>query len=230
MNEYLSEFHKAKGDAMDHGYRSRYDLVRKYAWAVPTPQALSRVAEFSPILEVGAGTGYWAYLLQQQGADVLPVDKWPPGTGRNRYSHYQEWTDIHPGDEFTVESHTDRTLFLCWPPYDNDFASRCVRNYQGEHVIYIGESYGGCNATDEFFWLVNGDAPSHIVKNDGDYEWMDGDEGAAYAKEQWGPQLYEEIDMLNLPQWWGIHDYLHIYRRKDNNVQQHRADSGSPYR
>jgi hypothetical protein len=35
-------------------------LVKQYAWAVPDDKALNILREFSPLVEVGAGKGYWA--------------------------------------------------------------------------------------------------------------------------------------------------------------------------
>ena len=44
---------------------SRDWLCRLYAFAVPTEAALRKVAAMNlSIIEVGAGTGYWAYLLR----------------------------------------------------------------------------------------------------------------------------------------------------------------------
>ena len=39
-----------------------------------TWQALDAIAALGPIIEVGAGTGYWAALLQHRGATPGPSD------------------------------------------------------------------------------------------------------------------------------------------------------------
>lgn len=48
-----------------------------YAFAAPNSRALQALAELSPILEVGAGVGYWALLLKQAGVSVLATDELP---------------------------------------------------------------------------------------------------------------------------------------------------------
>ena len=49
-----------------------------YAYAAPTPAALEALREASDRwLEVGAGLGYWAALMQKRGMDVVPVDSHP---------------------------------------------------------------------------------------------------------------------------------------------------------
>jgi hypothetical protein len=45
-------------------------LLQKYAWAIPDRKALGILQRFSPIVEMGAGKGYWAHLLQQQGVEI----------------------------------------------------------------------------------------------------------------------------------------------------------------
>lgn len=50
-------------------------LVHRYAWAVPSPQAIKWIAERCPrIVEIGAGRGYWAKLLAGAGVDILAFD------------------------------------------------------------------------------------------------------------------------------------------------------------
>src|SRR5438067_2432041 len=40
--------------------------------------------------------------------------------------------------------HGDRTLFLCWPPYDDDASSYAVlRAYRGDKLVYVGEGATG---------------------------------------------------------------------------------------
>ena len=55
-------------------------LRRAYAWGVPSANALRAIAKASPhgIVEVGAGTGYWAHLLQDlHGVSVRAFDSHP---------------------------------------------------------------------------------------------------------------------------------------------------------
>lgn len=65
--------------------RRRDTLVMRYAWAIPTENIIRKLAELSPICDLGCGTGYWASLLQRVGAQVLAVDAEPPAEGNNSY-------------------------------------------------------------------------------------------------------------------------------------------------
>ena len=33
---------------------------------------------------------------------------------------------------------------------------------------------------------------------------------------KWGPQKYELESELEIPQWFGLHDQLYVYKRKEN--------------
>ena len=49
-------------------------IRERYAWACPDSRALRALASCGPLVEVGAGHGYWASLLRARGADVLAFD------------------------------------------------------------------------------------------------------------------------------------------------------------
>lgn len=53
-------------------------LSDKFAWAIPDARALNILANFGPLVEIGAGKGYWGHLMGQQGVDVICVDKYVP--------------------------------------------------------------------------------------------------------------------------------------------------------
>ena len=49
----------------------RNQFVRKYAWAVPNMAAINEIARHGKVVEIGAGTGYWAWNLPVQGKRVV---------------------------------------------------------------------------------------------------------------------------------------------------------------
>lgn len=119
----------------------REELVDQYGWAIPDQKAIEIIAKYAPIIEIGAGMGYWAYLLKQLNIDVLAYDSAPLDEPC--------WTKVLQGDESLVKDHPHRSLFLCWPPYDEPMAADCLRNYAGNVVIYVGE-WCGCTADEDF--------------------------------------------------------------------------------
>jgi len=133
----------------------RHLMVRKYSWAIPNEKVLAAIIGFSPIVEVGAGTGYWAALLKERGADVVAYDFFPAVTGRNGYTlNESSWMEVLSGSESAVSYHPDRALMICWPPEKDEMAYRALRSYGGEKLIYIGEEPPGCTADEKFHQLV----------------------------------------------------------------------------
>jgi len=186
-NPYLQEFAEATSDPGSFfAYEARDILVHRYAWAILNDEALETLSALGPLVEVGAGSGYWAAVLLARGTEVLPTDKFPPHLGHNPYRHEREWTDVTAGDAAEVAGlYPERTLLLSWPPYEEDMAERALAAFEsagGTLFAYVGEGRNGCNATDEFFDRLESG-------------WM-----------------LEKL--VQLPQWFGIHDRLTIYRRK----------------
>ena len=132
-------------------YTARDAMTKKYAWAIPSKEALRELAKFPKIVEVGAGNGYWAHLLKQLGVEVDAIDDFS-------WSDQCEtlWTEVLKGDHFDLENYDSSwTLFLCWPPYATSMAARCLEAFRGTTLAYVGESEGGCNGDGEFWDLLS---------------------------------------------------------------------------
>lgn len=109
-------------------------------------------------MEIGAGNGYWAWLLRQMSVDILAFDANPPlGEGhtneysRNALADGQAWTEVLPGGPEQAALHADRTLFLCWPPRDT-MAFETIEAYRQAgrcRLAYVGELFPVCG--DESF-------------------------------------------------------------------------------
>lgn len=132
INPYF-DLHQSLEKSAPHALPEiRKKLVWAYSWAIPTREAIEVIASLSPLVELGAGTGYWAWLLRQVGADVIALDREPAQPPR--------WTEILQGDETSLEAHAGRALFLCWPPLDEPMAELALAGF--ERVAYVGEWRG----------------------------------------------------------------------------------------
>lgn len=170
----------------------RQELAAVFSWAIPGPAALEAVARHGPLLECGAGTGYWAALLGARGADVLATDIAPPGprpaaTPATRANEFhggrRPWTGVLRLDSVrAVRAHPDRILFLCWPPFDDDRVSyAALRAYRGPVLAYLGDGPGGATGTARFH--------QELALN-------------------WTP-----AEQVALPNWPGLRDRLTVYAR-----------------
>jgi hypothetical protein len=143
----------------------RDDMVHLYSFAIPNDEALDALADHGPILEIGAGNGYWASLMRQKGIDVIALDLYPPPHPKNNYFRGDPWTDIEQGGAEESEHHSNRTLFLCWPDLDDPWAYNALSCYTGNQVAYVGAGFGGCTADDAFHEKLDEEWEETVVVN-----------------------------------------------------------------
>jgi hypothetical protein len=163
---------------------ARNALCQEYSWAIPNRKAIKTIVSYSPIVEVGAGRGYWAKLIAEAGGDILPFDLKPPTRPDRNDWHSQAGTfmPVKPSGPSVAARYPDHTLMLCWPPYSKEMAFHAIELYRGKHIIYIGEGNGGCTGDDQFHSTLE--------------------------------QEFEEVAFVEIPQWPGMHDSLRVYERK----------------
>jgi hypothetical protein len=115
-------------------------LAQRYAYVFPSDSALAMLAGLGPLVEIGAGTGYWAHRLRSIGTDIVAFDQAPvDGERTNRYhAPARPWTHVEHGDQSVLSGFADRGLFLCWPPLYSSLGD-CLTYYRGDTVAYIGD-------------------------------------------------------------------------------------------
>lgn len=146
--EYLDAFEELQEKDTFRGqqwFGKRQDLVEEYSWAVPREDVILYLAEFDNLLEIGAGNGYWAKLIDEAGGDVRATDIDPP---EDTYTEVEQagWRDL-------VGDIENAAVLMVWPPYDEGVAENVARR-KPNHILYVGEQRGGCTAEDEFFDIV----------------------------------------------------------------------------
>ncbi len=162
------------------GISKRTAAVKKYSWAIPTDEAISAIVACGPIIEIGAGKGYWAGLVAKAHGDIVATDKFNPPdndfTDKRRGYHKIEQLSALDA----VRQYHNRALLTIWPSYRESWTSEALAEYLnigGKTVIYVGEDSGGCTGDERFHELLDELA---IVRT------------------------------IGLPQWAGIHDYMEI--------------------
>ena len=117
---------------------SKY-LKKRYAYAIPSEKVLDVIADYSPIIEIGAGKGYWAYHLDKKGVDICCYDIYP----RKSY-----WFQVLKGDCSILKKETRRTLLICYP--FGEMAYNCALKYSGTEILYIGDTHYDITADHRF--------------------------------------------------------------------------------
>jgi len=155
--EYYEEFIKMFGKCNPPGFFNQpeswnkyYDTIKnrdsvrlKYSYAIPSPEAIKKIISLSPIIEIGAGNGYWAYEISKAGGDIIAFDNnsW-------RMTWTKKWFTVMQGDEQKINDFPKRTPMICWSP---EFGLETIKNKNTKQFIHIGEGNGGCTNSDEFF-------------------------------------------------------------------------------
>ena len=95
----------------------RRDSARRYAWAIPNDEALDAMVALGPIVELGAGRGYWGALLAERGADIVCYDLYPPEADDVNGWHDQAgvYYPVKDGGVEMAALHADRALFCAGP-------------------------------------------------------------------------------------------------------------------
>lgn len=150
-------------------FADRHALCGTYSWSICSPGDIAWIKGIlggRAVVETGAGTGYWAWQMEQAGISVVAYEPNQPEPG-NHFAR-REWTTLLRDDHSAAKHHPDRALFLCWPSYSDPWAAQALACYAGDMLIYAGEGEGGCTADDEFFRLLEAEwdeistAPQHI--------------------------------------------------------------------
>ncbi len=173
-------------------YQKRHmrPLVDQYSWAIPNEKALAMIARYSPIIELGAGGGYWASLLVGKEYGNVDIVAYDNNSWANHGSHgVTRWFNVKYGDEAVLlkEENSKRSLLLCWPSMD-DFAANALKNFSGEYLIYVGEMP---RDTGEF-------EPS--MANQKFFQILD--------------HTFEEVESEVIPNWPGYLDKVYVFKRK----------------
>ena len=154
-------------------------------WIIP----LSKWIGSRKCLEVMSGTGSLSFALKQQGVDIKATDdfSWKSEHSWNIDNNY--WTDIENIDAIDAVKKYGKdinVIIMSWP-YMDDNAYKVLQAMREVNsfckMIFIGEGYGGCTASDEFFDI--------IVEIE--------DETFSEAIKEY-------------KQWWGIHDYPQLVK------------------
>lgn len=134
-------------------WSNREVAVVRYSWAIPGANALAKIAKHGPVLEVGAGKGYWARLVSELGANVLATDAKP-------------WPEpFYPVERLdavdAVQQHgKGRNLLMVWPPLGSSMALNALSSYllvaqPGSRIFYVGEGSYGCTGCDVFHHMLD---------------------------------------------------------------------------
>jgi hypothetical protein len=177
-------------------FEVREEFIKRYGFAILTREAIEAIRPYGPLLEIGAGSGYWAYELTNYGIDVIATDNLTENFGwfregkttkQERWKkHYIEIEKLEAVD--AVRKYPNRNLLIVWPSYGGSWAADALEVFTGQVVVYMGE-WGDACAEDRFFDLLD--------------------------------QRFSDQVWIRMPHFWGLHDrYLKICRQPKQLIER----------
>ena len=172
-------------------------FLSEFSFAVPTREALDRICQFSPLLEIGAGSGAWAKLLAMRGADIIATD--PGGemfVGFHQGDQPRRWhweTFYYPVQPLqgktAVRRWLNRNVFCSWPSLQRRWLRQAARAMLPGRVLLVVRE----DATaDQRTWnYVEYHFKPLGEERDG---WVD--------------------NSIELPTWHFMHDHLEVWQKK----------------
>lgn len=177
-------------------FAERNRFVREFGFAVPTRAALDWLCRFSPLLEVGAGTGAWARLLAQRGADIVATDPKIGGFMHGGATWYWDKT-YHPvlplAGKTAVRRWPERNVFCSWPTLGETWLRQAARAMRPGRTLFVVREEA---TADERTWeyIEHHFEPIALAAPEPEAEWID--------------------NTLELPNWYFVHDRLEAWRKK----------------
>lgn len=185
MPQNYSEISASFFDSQIERHYFREFFIKEFGFAAPSKKTFGTIARYSPLLEIGAGTGYWSRMLDRfYRCNIIATDlKSGMSSYKFQIGKYFQVNEMSAKD--SIKQYYDRNVFLSWPSYNDPWAADAIQDMKpGQFLIYIGEGEGGCCADDNFFKILNND--------------------------------FDEIESEKMLQFFWIHDYLSIYRKKES--------------
>jgi hypothetical protein len=104
---------------------ARKAFIRDWGFAIPCAEAVSALRRLGPIVEVGAGTGYWTALLRAAGHDMIATDL-AAGASKHGFSVGRHAEVEQLAASQAVLRYPDRDLFCSWPSENEPWAAEAV--------------------------------------------------------------------------------------------------------
>ena len=170
--------------AYGSAFELRDQAVKQFGFAVLTGAAVEALRPYGPFLEVGAGSGYWTWELARRGVPCVATD--PDPFSCVAWEIEKSWCDVERLDaKAALEKYPGRTLLSVWPSLRADWCAEALE----QHRLQDGQTF-----------VVVGEGYGGCTANDRLFDLLE---------EHW-----EAERTISIPQWYGIHDYVDVYRRK----------------
>jgi hypothetical protein len=162
---------------------ARHAFIRAWGFSIPCKEAVSALTKLSPLVEIGAGTGYWTSLLSAAGADILATDAQTSGRQASYgFTCASSAETLNLDAVSAVRRYPERDVLCSWPSQEGCWdAEAALSMRQDRFLALIATPRGGIAGSQALFDTLE----AHF-------------------------SLVEEVEIPQFPM---VHDKLSIYRR-----------------
>jgi hypothetical protein len=202
----------------------RTALRKQVTWAIPDPHThtLAFIMKRAPrILEIGAGSGYWARRLSDLGAIVTAIDDVSDGSCQQTLDKFYPvtkaegaaWLGTHRGQ------YDDHALFFCWPR-SSAMMERCVGLLsafkEGDKEKKNAAAAVEASSPKDVHETLPAITDGALWKGQWVFVIGEGEDGCTGSLDSYMVDHENEWEAYShdIPCWWGVHDSLQAYRRR----------------
>lgn len=133
----------------NYGDQVRFMYAKRFGYAVPCREVIDEISKYGPLLELGAGNGFWTFWLRKKGCDVIATDIGE----ENPYTKNRWIDDLVQLDAATaMNTFPSRNILIVWPHFTAGWPVEVLRQVKPSQIVcYVGEGPFGCCAPPSFF-------------------------------------------------------------------------------
>ena len=151
--------------------RYRTAFIKQFSFAVPCREVLDALQSLEPILEVGAGTGFWTHLMNQRG-----IDAWSTDVPQMHNEHEQAIGAFGLNEEMDAEravrTYPSMNVFISWPVYWSDWPERAISAMESDqYLACIDDGRRGQTGSERFYDILDRDFEKLNVLTFGQPSW-----------------------------------------------------------
>ncbi len=157
------------------------NILSQYPEYIPSDECIKYLSSQDNILEIGAGNGYWSYIINKHGGNCYPTDISPtkPAEKNSSYpvtniydeSHQTIWSNINKEEHKIIPEYLNHDILFCHPeslPWTEEVLDLMEPT---QRLILVAGWYPSPNATPFFFkklideWTLEKQLPIYRVNS-----------------------------------------------------------------
>ena len=137
-------------------YALRRPAIRNVGFALICAEIIEHLRPLAPLVEIGAGSGFWTATLKAAGLDVIGTD--PCGDDYATAIVHAEHAELQrlTGVE-AVRAYPDRNVLCVWPSLGDAWCREAVAAMAHDRTLALVGEWNGCTADEALFEMLSAD-------------------------------------------------------------------------